>query len=109
MGSIGGARTRDESPAPAPQERTPTLCRGWRGLIAMHYIHGTEKWWKCQAWAAIKGQTAAWGISRLQVFNLILKPEEGQGLKFMRQLQMTDFAFRPISKGPCARCCSGAR
>jgi hypothetical protein len=39
-----------------------------RGLLALHNIHVTGKWWKGKAWAAIKVLAPEWVIEMLEVF-----------------------------------------
>jgi hypothetical protein len=58
-----------------------------RGLLALHNIHVTGKWWKGKAWAAIKVLAPEWVIGMLEVFIKILNPLEEQELKLMHQLQ----------------------
>ena len=58
-----------------------------RGLLALHNIHVTGKWWKGKAWAAIKVLAPEWVIEMLEVFIKILTPLEEQELKLMHQLQ----------------------
>ena len=58
-----------------------------RGLLALHNIHITGKWWKGKAWAAIKVLAPEWVIGMLEVFIKILNPLEEQELKLMHQLQ----------------------
>ena len=41
-----------------------------RGLLALHNIHVTGKWWKGKAWAAIKVLAPEWVIEMLEVFSL---------------------------------------
>ena len=47
-----------------------------RGLLALHNIHVTRKWWKGKAWVAIKAQAPAGVIERLGVFILMGCPSE---------------------------------
>jgi hypothetical protein len=58
-----------------------------RGLLALHNIHVTGKWWKGKAWAAIKVLAPEWVIEMLEVFIKILNSLEEQELKLMHQLQ----------------------
>jgi transposase len=58
-----------------------------RGLLALHNIHVTGKWWKGKAWAALKVLAPEWVIGMLEVFIKILNPLEEQELKLMHQLQ----------------------
>jgi hypothetical protein len=63
------------------------VARMGRGMIALHNIHVTGKWWKGKAWAAIKAQAPEWLIEMLEVFITILTPLEEQELMLMHQLQ----------------------
>jgi transposase len=75
------------------RQRQQLMCERQRvagmgcGLLALHNIHVTGKWWKGKAWAAIKVLAPEWVIEMLEVFIRILTPLEEQELKLMHQLQ----------------------